>query len=210
MPRCSQAVSCRKCQTERLQHCALVGWWGPMGAVPPPRSPLRRGRGCARELAALLHPQCCAAADALQPHPSDKWLCRSPVTTDHPSPRARCPADGQRVGQGTLGSPGCVRGGWDPGAHGDGALSPQGAVLSQLVRASAHLDGVLLEAVTVLGVTSPPRQVLANGALVGDFSYRSDTQASARPHRGRGWQWRGAAGRRLGGNPGLSRGAGGV
>uniref|UniRef100_A0A8C4U594 Lysosomal alpha-glucosidase n=1 Tax=Falco tinnunculus TaxID=100819 RepID=A0A8C4U594_FALTI len=40
----------------------------------------------------------------------------------------------------------------------------------------AHLDGVLLEAVTVLGVTSPPRQVLANGVLVSDFSYRSDTQ----------------------------------
>lgn len=64
-------------------------------------------------------------------------------------------------------------------------LSPQGAVLSQLLRASAHLDGVLLEAVTVLGVTSPPRQVLANGALVSDFSYRSDTQASAHPLRGR-------------------------
>lgn len=62
-------------------------------------------------------------------------------------------------------------------------LSPQGAVLSQLLRASAHLDGVLLEAVTVLGVTSPPRQVLANGALVDDFSYRSDTQASAASRR---------------------------
>ncbi|NXS41999.1 LYAG glucosidase, partial [Balaeniceps rex] len=37
-------------------------------------------------------------------------------------------------------------------------LATQGAVLSQLLRASAHLDGVLLEAVTVLGVTSPPRQ----------------------------------------------------
>ncbi|NXK82726.1 LYAG glucosidase, partial [Amazona guildingii] len=55
-------------------------------------------------------------------------------------------------------------------------LATHGAVLSQLLRASAHLDGVLLEAVTVLGVTSPPQQVLANGALVDDFSYRSDTQ----------------------------------
>lgn len=55
-------------------------------------------------------------------------------------------------------------------------LATHGAVLSQLLRASAHLDGVRLEAVTVLGVTSPPRQVLANGALVDDFSYRSDTQ----------------------------------
>ncbi|XP_074900238.1 lysosomal alpha-glucosidase isoform X1 [Buteo buteo] len=55
-------------------------------------------------------------------------------------------------------------------------LATHGAVLSQLLQVGAHLDGVLLEAVTVLGVTSPPRQVLANGALVGDFSYRSDTQ----------------------------------
>ncbi|XP_040438110.1 lysosomal alpha-glucosidase isoform X2 [Falco naumanni] len=55
-------------------------------------------------------------------------------------------------------------------------LATHGTVLSQLLQASAHLDGVLLEAVTVLGVTSPPRQVLANGVLVSDFSYRSDTQ----------------------------------
>ncbi|XP_030817873.1 lysosomal alpha-glucosidase [Camarhynchus parvulus] len=55
-------------------------------------------------------------------------------------------------------------------------LASSDAVLSQLLRASAHLDGVLLEAVTVLGVTSPPRRVLANGAIVSDFSYRSDTQ----------------------------------
>lgn len=63
---------------------------------------------------------------------------------------------------------------------------PQDAVLSQLLRASAHLDGVLLEAVTVLGVTSPPRRVLANGAIVSDFSYRSDTQVSACSHPGKG------------------------
>lgn len=81
-----------------------------------------------------------------------------------------------RVGQGTARSPGCV--GW-PGPGVTSPVSPQGAVLSQLLRAGAHLDGVLLEAVTVLGVTSPPRQVLANGAIVSDFSYRSDTQASA-------------------------------
>ncbi|XP_029815980.1 lysosomal alpha-glucosidase, partial [Manacus vitellinus] len=55
-------------------------------------------------------------------------------------------------------------------------LATHGAVLSQLLRGSPHLDGVLLEAVTVLGVSSPPRQVLANGAIVSDFSYRSDTQ----------------------------------
>uniref|UniRef100_A0A8C3ULC5 Lysosomal alpha-glucosidase n=1 Tax=Catharus ustulatus TaxID=91951 RepID=A0A8C3ULC5_CATUS len=55
-------------------------------------------------------------------------------------------------------------------------LASNDAVLSQLLRASPHLDGILLEAVTVLGVTSPPRRVLANGAIVSDFSYRSDTQ----------------------------------
>lgn len=92
-----------------------------------------------------------------------------------------------------------VAGTWERGVT--APLSPQGAVLSQLLRASAHLDGVLLEAVTVLGVTSPPRQVLANGALVGDFSYRSDTQASARPLRGREQRWG-----ELGRDPGLSRG----
>uniref|UniRef100_A0A8B9J0T4 Lysosomal alpha-glucosidase n=1 Tax=Amazona collaria TaxID=241587 RepID=A0A8B9J0T4_9PSIT len=54
---------------------------------------------------------------------------------------------------------------------------------TQLLRASAYLDGVLLEAVTVLGVTSPPQQVLANGALVDDFSYRSDTQVGAAGRR---------------------------
>lgn len=59
-------------------------------------------------------------------------------------------------------------------------------MLSQLLRASGHLDGVLLEAVTVLGVTSPPQQVLANGAIVSDFSYRSDTQVSARVPQGSG------------------------
>lgn len=51
-------------------------------------------------------------------------------------------------------------------------------MLSQILRTRGHLDGILLEAVTVLGVTSPPRQVLANGARVDDFSYRSDTQVS--------------------------------
>lgn len=59
-------------------------------------------------------------------------------------------------------------------------------MVSQLLRVSAHLDGVLLEAVTVLGVTSPPRRVVANGAVVSDFSYRSDTQVSACPHPGKG------------------------
>ncbi|NXT52606.1 LYAG glucosidase, partial [Pluvianellus socialis] len=52
-------------------------------------------------------------------------------------------------------------------------LATHGAVLSQLLRASAHLDGVLLEAVTVLGVTSPPRQVLANAG-----SHRADPSFS--------------------------------
>lgn len=60
-------------------------------------------------------------------------------------------------------------------------------MLSQLLRASPHLDGVLLEAVTVLGVPSPPWRVLANGAIVSDFCYRSDTQVSPQCHPGEGW-----------------------
>ncbi|XP_031454781.1 lysosomal alpha-glucosidase [Phasianus colchicus] len=55
-------------------------------------------------------------------------------------------------------------------------LAARGAVLSQILRASGHLDGILLEAVTVLGVPTAPRRVLANGIPVEDFSYRSDTQ----------------------------------
>lgn len=90
----------------------------------------------------------------------------------------------------------CVLGGWQrgstwgrssPGCTRCHPCCPQGAVLSQLLRASPHLDGVLLEAVTVLGVTSPPWRVLANGAIVSGFSYRSDTQVSARCHPGEGW-----------------------
>ncbi|NWW84173.1 LYAG glucosidase, partial [Rhynochetos jubatus] len=65
-------------------------------------------------------------------------------------------------------------------------LATHGALVSEILRASTHLSGVLLEAVTVLGVTSPPRQVLANGAIVGDFSYHSDTQVSARTPVGGG------------------------
>uniref|UniRef100_A0A8C6ZE20 Lysosomal alpha-glucosidase n=1 Tax=Nothoprocta perdicaria TaxID=30464 RepID=A0A8C6ZE20_NOTPE len=57
-------------------------------------------------------------------------------------------------------------------------VATHGALLSELLRTSSQADGLLLKAVTVLGVTSAPRRVLANGALVGDFSYRSDTQAS--------------------------------
>lgn len=55
-------------------------------------------------------------------------------------------------------------------------LAARGAVLSQILRAGGHLDGILLEAVTVLGVPSAPQRVLANGVPVEDFSYRSDTQ----------------------------------
>lgn len=211
---CPGAAKACRAESARLSGYSTVRRWG--GGVPwglyPTGNPLRRGRGCTGEVGALfLHPLCCVAADALQPHPSDKWLCRSAVTAELPvPPRARCPADRQCIGQGTSRSPGGVWGGWKPGAWGDGPLPPQGAVLSQLLQVGAHLDGVLLEDVTVLGVTSPPRQVLANGALVGDFSYRSDTQASARPRCGRGRRRGRAAGRWLGRDLGLSRGAGGV
>lgn len=44
---CSRTVSCRKCQTEQLQHCAgrVVG---PVGAVPPSGAPLGGGEAALR------------------------------------------------------------------------------------------------------------------------------------------------------------------
>lgn len=137
-----------------------------MGAVAP-QEPLQTGRGCTRELGAPPAPLPVLGS----PVPLINGFVAL-VPAELPARALGAP----RVGQGTAGSPGCV--GW-PGPGVTSPLSPQGAVLSQLLRAGTHLDGVLLEAVTVLGVTSPPRQVLANGALVSDFSYRSDTQASA-------------------------------
>lgn len=65
-------------------------------------------------------------------------------------------------------------------------------MLSQILRAGGHLDGILLEAVTVLGVPSAPQRVLANGVPVEDFSYRSDTQVSAAPPGGTPGSWDGA------------------
>uniref|UniRef100_A0A8D0GY36 Lysosomal alpha-glucosidase n=1 Tax=Sphenodon punctatus TaxID=8508 RepID=A0A8D0GY36_SPHPU len=39
------------------------------------------------------------------------------------------------------------------------------------------VDGLLLQAVSVLGVPSPPQRVVVNGVPVSDFSYRTDTKA---------------------------------
>ncbi|XP_010224907.1 PREDICTED: lysosomal alpha-glucosidase [Tinamus guttatus] len=60
-------------------------------------------------------------------------------------------------------------------------LAAHGAVLSELLRTRGQADGLLLTAVTVLGVTSAPWRVLANGTPVEDFSYRSDTQVLTVP-----------------------------
>lgn len=65
-------------------------------------------------------------------------------------------------------------------------------MLSQILRAGGHLDGILLEAVTMLGVPSAPQRVLANGVPVEDFSYRSDTQVGAAPPGGAPGPWDGA------------------
>lgn len=54
----------------------------------------------------------------------------------------------------------------------------QGALMNEIVRLSSHIDGLLLIQVLVLGVPSPPHQVLANDTPVLDFSYRTDTKVS--------------------------------
>lgn len=53
----------------------------------------------------------------------------------------------------------------------------QGTLVSELLRVNSQVDGLLLQRVAVLGVPSPPQHVLVNGALVDDFSYRTDTEA---------------------------------
>uniref|UniRef100_A0A7M4FM48 Lysosomal alpha-glucosidase n=1 Tax=Crocodylus porosus TaxID=8502 RepID=A0A7M4FM48_CROPO len=55
-------------------------------------------------------------------------------------------------------------------------LAMSGTLVSELLRVNSQVDGLLLQKVAVLGVPSPPQHVLANGALVDDFSYRTDTK----------------------------------
>ncbi|KAM3846334.1 lysosomal alpha-glucosidase isoform 3-T3 [Vipera latastei] len=60
-------------------------------------------------------------------------------------------------------------------------LATNGALMNEIVRLSSHIDGLLLIQVLVLGVPSPPHQVLANDTPVLDFSYRTDTKVLTIP-----------------------------
>lgn len=51
-------------------------------------------------------------------------------------------------------------------------------LVNEIVRLNSQVDGLKLTDVTVLGVLSPPHEVLANGVPVSDFSYRTDTKVS--------------------------------
>ena len=54
----------------------------------------------------------------------------------------------------------------------------QSQLVSDPVRVSGALDGLVLGQVRVFGVPSPPKAVMANGETVTDFTYRSDTMVS--------------------------------
>ncbi|XP_015672926.1 lysosomal alpha-glucosidase [Protobothrops mucrosquamatus] len=60
-------------------------------------------------------------------------------------------------------------------------LATHGVLMNEIVRLSSHIDGLLLIQVLVLGVPSPPHQVLANDTPVLDFSYRTDTKVLTIP-----------------------------
>lgn len=52
----------------------------------------------------------------------------------------------------------------------------QSQVVSDPLKLSGALDGLVLAGLRVFGLASPPRAVWANGDKVQDFSYRSDTK----------------------------------
>lgn len=52
-------------------------------------------------------------------------------------------------------------------------------MVSEPLRLSDALDGLVLGGLQVFGVPTPPLYVLANGHKVRDFTYRSDTKVSA-------------------------------
>ncbi|KAL7989549.1 hypothetical protein Chor_012215 [Crotalus horridus] len=60
-------------------------------------------------------------------------------------------------------------------------LATHGVLMNEIVRLSSHIDGLFLIQVLVLGVPSPPHQVLANDTPVLDFSYRTDTKVLTIP-----------------------------
>nr|XP_056710819.1 lysosomal alpha-glucosidase [Euleptes europaea] len=55
-------------------------------------------------------------------------------------------------------------------------LARNSMLVNEIVRLNGQVDGLLLQVVSVLGVSSPPHHVLANGIPVADFSYRLDTK----------------------------------
>ncbi|KAM6957048.1 lysosomal alpha-glucosidase [Aplochiton taeniatus] len=55
-------------------------------------------------------------------------------------------------------------------------MAGQSQVVSDPLKLSGALDGLVLRGLRVFGVASPPRTVWANGDKVQDFSYRSDTK----------------------------------
>ncbi|XP_031425272.1 lysosomal alpha-glucosidase isoform X2 [Clupea harengus] len=56
-------------------------------------------------------------------------------------------------------------------------MARQSQLVSDPVRVSGALDGLVLGQVRVFGVPSPPKAVMANGETVTDFTYRSDTMS---------------------------------
>lgn len=48
--------------------------------------------------------------------------------------------------------------------------------MSEPLKLNGALMGLVLGEVRVFGVLTPPSEVLANGKIVTDFTYRSDTQ----------------------------------
>lgn len=57
-------------------------------------------------------------------------------------------------------------------------LLAQNTLVNDLVHVSSEGAALQLRRVTVLGVASAPKQVLANGVPVSNFTYSPDTQAT--------------------------------
>lgn len=51
-------------------------------------------------------------------------------------------------------------------------------LMSDPVKVNRALDGLVLGQVRLFGVSSPPKLVKANGEIVTDFTYQSDTMVS--------------------------------
>ncbi|KAJ7315883.1 hypothetical protein JRQ81_002045 [Phrynocephalus forsythii] len=64
-------------------------------------------------------------------------------------------------------------------------LAANGVLMNEIVRLNSQVDGLKLIEVMVLGVLSPPHEVLANGFPISDFSYRTDTKVFIMAETGR-------------------------